>query len=531
MAANAEAGAVTHGYSHMPDMPVDRKPSRQYKDVSWAVAFVAHLVGVVALGAAYAGEMFADAQSGAMGSNMGNSSSSSEPGQEIDPDVLAAMGLALKLSLPFLGIGLAVGLGWAIVWMALVQRFAEQLIYVALFAAPVIFGIMTLGLLLVNPVAALLTGLMCGVFSFYAYWILSQPWRIEFAKLTLVTVSSVVRTYPGTYLTAFLSTIPATIWQLCWMVSLCGTGWHFYKTGERVSVVDEQGYAHDSIVISPLGKFFIFYLSLSNYWTAQVIKNVVHVTNAGVMATWYFMSHAMPGAPTLGALRRSVSTIFGFMCFGSHLEGLVAMLVMCCISCIIGYIEALLELFNHWAFVQVAIYGKDFTTAAKDTMQLVKSRGLTGLVNMNLTSQAVGLGVFIGAVLSGLVVGLLAYFPIVGAQAHNQSIAEEAQPVYVGAFVIIIVVSVICAVLFTGMVSSTITSCVTTLFVCWAEDPASLETSNPSLHAKFQEITSRFLVDNPYDGPSAPIEQQQAYGGPQQPSRAYATPVPGSNNA
>ncbi|KAJ1640172.1 hypothetical protein T492DRAFT_7363 [Pavlovales sp. CCMP2436] len=126
MAANAEAGAVTHGYSHMPDMPVDRKPSRQYKDVSWAVAFVAHLVGVVALGAAYAGEMFADAQSGAMGSNMGNSSSSSEPGQEIDPDVLAAMGLALKLSLPFLGIGLAVGLGWAIVWMALVQRFAEQ---------------------------------------------------------------------------------------------------------------------------------------------------------------------------------------------------------------------------------------------------------------------------------------------------------------------------------------------------------------------------------------------------------------------
>ncbi|KAJ1640173.1 hypothetical protein T492DRAFT_7379 [Pavlovales sp. CCMP2436] len=105
-----------------------------------------------------------------------------------------------------------------------------------------------------------------------------QPWRIEFAKLTLVTVSSVVRTYPGTYLTAFLSTIPATIWQLCWMVSLCGTGWHFYKTGERVSVVDEQGYAHDSIVISPLGKFFIFYLSLSNYWTAQVIKNVVHVT-------------------------------------------------------------------------------------------------------------------------------------------------------------------------------------------------------------------------------------------------------------
>jgi hypothetical protein len=38
-------------------------------------------------------------------------------------------------------------------------------------------------------------------------------------------------------------------------------------------------------------------------------------------------------------------------------------LLFCCIQCLIGCIEDIMEYFNKYAFAQVAIYGKDYCTA------------------------------------------------------------------------------------------------------------------------------------------------------------------------
>jgi hypothetical protein len=54
--------------------------------------------------------------------------------------------------------------------------------------------------------------------------------------------------------------------------------------------------------------------------------------------------------------------------------------------------EALLEYFNHYAFTQVAIYGKDFCTAAKDTWNLVKQRGMDAVINDNLIGNVLSSG-------------------------------------------------------------------------------------------------------------------------------------------
>lgn len=184
--------------------------------------------------------------------------------------------------------------------------------------------------------------------------------------------------------------------------------------------------------------------------------------------------------------------------------------------------------------MQVGIYGKDFKTAAKDTLQLVKSKGLSGLVNMNLTGSAVALGVMIGMVLSGALVGLSGYSAIVS-PSNAAGVSAAAKPVYMGAYVSTIVISVILASVFAGMVSSTVTSGTTTLFVCFAEDPAALQASNPELHARFEQITADYLLANPYDGPEPPTSggaapvAQHMYGG--QPPQAYAVPARGSANA
>ena len=47
----------------------------------------------------------------------------------------------------------------------------------------------------------------------------------------------------------------------------------------------------------------------------QVIRNVVHCTTAGTVASWWFIQSAP--SPTLGALKRSLTTSFGSICLGS----------------------------------------------------------------------------------------------------------------------------------------------------------------------------------------------------------------------
>ena len=63
------------------------------------------------------------------------------------------------------------------------------------------------------------------------------------------------------------------------------------------------------------GPVAILLLILSNFWTVQVIKNVVHVACAGTAASWYFQTNERH--PTRAALRRACTTSFGSVCMGS----------------------------------------------------------------------------------------------------------------------------------------------------------------------------------------------------------------------
>ena len=101
----------------------------------------------------------------------------------------------------------------------------------------------------------------------------------------------------------------------------------------------------------------------------QVLQNVVHVTITGVACTWYFMSRNMPSYPTLGALRRSLTSSFGSICLGSLVVALLQLLraiassgkasdgsvtfMGSCFACLLDWIEASMEYFNQYAYVQV----------------------------------------------------------------------------------------------------------------------------------------------------------------------------------
>ena len=51
------------------------------------------------------------------------------------------------------------------------------------------------------------------------------------------------------------------------------------------------------------------YLLFSWYWVIQVVSNVVHVTIAGAVASWYFQADADPDSATKNALKRYASLL------------------------------------------------------------------------------------------------------------------------------------------------------------------------------------------------------------------------------
>jgi hypothetical protein len=151
---------------------------------------------------------------------------------------------------------------------------------------------------------------------------------------------------------------------------------------------------------------------------------------------------------------------------------------------------------------------------------------------MNLTSQAVGLGTLIGVVLTAGLVAAISHEKVYKHPISAPGLAPEAKNVYTAAYALTIIVPALCALVFVTTVSSCITSSVTTLFVCWAEDPAALAASNHELHAKFHEISARFLTEHPFDaGPGlSPLGPSHVayYNVPPSPP---STPPPGGRSA
>jgi len=113
------------------------------------------------------------------------------------------------------------------------------------------------------------------------------------------------------------------------------------------------------------------------------------------------------------SFKRAITTSFGSICFGSLIiaviqtlkalarqarregsdEGnLLVVILACCAECILQCIGDIIEYFNVYAFTEVAIYGKSYCQAAKDTWTICKSHGIEALINDNLIGNVLSIG-------------------------------------------------------------------------------------------------------------------------------------------
>jgi len=247
----------------------------------------------------------------------------------------------------------------------------------------------------------------------------------------------------------------------------------------------------------------VFYETFSFLWTSQVIGNVAIATLAGgPYGAWYYFGPSelgeMPKHPTFSSFVRASTLSLGSIAFGSLIVALLDLLKLVlntvqqsgaddghpiqvclaiCASCFVGFIESLVEYFNRYAYIEVALYGKAYIPAAKSTWRLFKDRGIDALVNDSLVSMTLTWGAY--------AIGLLSsFFAFLYLRLTSPSFNADGQytvPLVLFAFLI----GVVCSL----TMSSAIEAGVSTIFVGLGEDPQVLAIRAPEL---FGMIADRY---------------------------------------
>jgi len=373
-------------------------------------------------------------------------------------------------------------------YILLLHKFTGKMIkgnYIFFIIINIVFGLISLFTVLYLGICLLVIAAIFGVIFFF--------WKknISFAKVMLKNVISVTKKYPATILIGFFGSIVVVVWY-----GFIGTTIYCLfpsKASKENNII--------GIVISVFLAFSLFYFS-------HVVKNIIHVTVSGVFATYYFrgVNNSKTNEieidvknPTLKSLKRALTTSFGSICFGSLLISLIDTLkvlakngvdsaddsaepfmqtINCCAKCILHYIGDILEYFNVYAFTEVAVFGKPYCQAAKDTWTLCKANGIKALINDNI----IGTVMVFGAICVGYLSAPITIFA--GIFVTNN----------INAIMIFCFISFFSSFLILSVIFRVINSGVATTFVCLCEDPDTLRQTKPDFYDKVKETypTSNF---------------------------------------
>jgi len=426
----------------------------KWRDVWAAVLFYIHFAAFIGI------SIFAFVKSPSLGA--GDPSRSS----------LKLDGSAVRFLLIHLAAGVVTAISTTVLVLFGMYRSPEGMIHGAFIGSAVLYGVQAVALFYLNStIGGVIFIIMAGL-MILMYVLLRK--RIAFSAIIMKTVVDVLRQYPR-MLNVTAGSLVFSLFYLTFFIST--QGW--LTTIISATKSGEGGYL----------KFMLFYNVFSLFWTTQVIGNVVQTTIAGVYASYYFLhgTGQSMGHPTTASLKRAMSYSFGSICFGSLIVAMIQFvryglrhlfekdsLAGMIIDCIIGIIEDLVEYFNYYAYTQIAIYGKSYIDAAKDTWNLIKTRGVDAILNDNLVGTCTGL--------CSLAIGFCSFFVV-----FLMSLLVYRQLPQV-ALLIGIIVAIVCLLI--PMVCFEIVNAGTTAtFVCLAEDPAALQRSKPEL---YREIISRY---------------------------------------
>ncbi|KAI9352098.1 plasma-membrane choline transporter-domain-containing protein [Obelidium mucronatum] len=468
-----------------PSNPPQFATRRRFNDLWAAILFFVFMAGFVAM--AYIGvpNVITSFKTGEFkfphSNNTATAGGSSAGTVKLGVDTNDILGL--------LGASVGTGLGFSVVYFFLMLNFPGPLITISYFfnillllaMAGFAFYLRIIVMAVIYLIFAILTGV--------AYYYVRD--RIPFSKLVLETVCKITARYNGTLFVALGGVILSAAFSILWLVTVLGMA-NFSATKNLSDAV--------SIVILVLLVFI-------NFWFNEVVRNTVHVAVCGTFASYYFLGVQQPNSTvvtlpssntTAKSLGRALTTSFGSVCFGSLLVSIIRTLkfianvakndsaqdgnILCCflaacLECILACLADILDYFNKFAYTEIAIYGKPYCDAGKDTWNLIKYKGIDLIINDCMIGQVLGMGSFFTALLCAFAAFLYIHLKD-GLGSLGNGVAVYIITCLICAFIGAWIFLVLLEVIDSGASAT---------FVCLAEDPATIQRQLPTLFGMIQD--------------------------------------------
>ena len=204
----------------------------------------------------------------------------------------------------------------------------------------------------------------------------------------------------------------------------------------------------------------------------------------------------MPKWPALGSFKRAMTTSFGSICFGSLIVSLIetfrqvinllrqgvvtgqnfgnfTQIIFWILDAIIGFLQWMAQYFNHYAYSFIALYGKPYLRAAKETWYMIREKGLDAIINDNLVNTALAFYSLFTSYISALFAFLYLRFT----SPNYNSTGGFNAPLIAFSFVI--------ALQICNIATEVIRSGTATFFIALGNDPEVFHASYPE---RFDEI-------------------------------------------
>ncbi|CAF3346552.1 unnamed protein product [Rotaria sp. Silwood2] len=243
---------------------------------------------------------------------------------------------------------------------------------------------------------------------------------------------------------------------------------------------------------SYINDIIYFFMMLSWYWGAVTFGNIAHFIVACAVGRWWFSTESNEQYSTGNSINRAFTTNFGTICMGSLFEAIIKALrstanknrqksvIACVLGWILGIIEKVVGYLNEWAFIFAALTGQGFVEASRSFIELFKKRGWTAIINDAVIGTTLSLINFIVGLISATAGGLLVYF------MTNKS------PEQIIASIIVAIISLFIGIFMSSIITTILISCVRTVFVCFALNPAVLGATHPDHLQKLSKVWHKF---------------------------------------
>ncbi|MCJ1313792.1 putative choline transporter, neither null mutation nor overexpression affects choline transport [Agyrium rufum] len=318
--------------------------------------------------------------------------------------------------------------------------------------------------------------------------------RIPFSVLMLQTTMDVARHHGHVFMVAATGGLVALAFGAWYSVTLAAIYVKYEPNANGTNPACGSSCSSGKVI------GLIVFVTFAGYWITEWLKNTIYSTIAGVYGSWYFCAGKPGGVPsgaTRGAFKRSMTYSFGSISFGSLIVAIINMLrqaisiaqsseaaqgnqfaacLFCLLGCLVGIIDWAVSFLNRYAFSHIALYGKAYIPAAKDTWTMMKSRGIDALVNDCLISPVLTMG----STFVGFICALLAFLYL-----------EFTKPAYNtgGSFTpIVLAISFLIGLQVCQIFMTPIGSGVDTFFVAAAWDPEVLRNEHPQLWAEMVRV-------------------------------------------